>query len=44
MGCAYKPRRFPADGSDYVTDWKAGSSFGWKGQDGNMYRHESTID
>ncbi len=24
-------------GGEYVSDWKAGSSFGWKGQDGNMY-------
>lgn len=24
-------------GGEYVSDWKVGSSFGWKGLDGNMY-------
>src|SRR5688572_18686832 len=24
-------------GGAYITDWKVGSSFGWKGQDGEMY-------
>lgn len=24
-------------GGEYVTDWKAGSAFGWKGLDGRMY-------
>jgi uncharacterized protein YndB with AHSA1/START domain len=24
-------------GGEYVTDWKVGSSFGWKGKDGKMY-------
>jgi len=24
-------------GGEYATNWKAGSSFGWKGADGNMY-------
>src|SRR5687768_8259141 len=24
-------------GGEYVTDWKAGSTFGWKGLDGRMY-------
>lgn len=24
-------------GGEYITDWKAGSSFGWKGTDGKMY-------
>ena len=24
-------------GGEYVTDWKVGSSLGWRGKDGNMY-------
>ena len=24
-------------GGEYVSDWKTGSSFGWKGSNGNMY-------
>ncbi|SIN97123.1 SRPBCC family protein [Chitinophaga niabensis] len=24
-------------GGEYISDWKAGSSFGWKGADGKMY-------
>jgi uncharacterized protein YndB with AHSA1/START domain len=24
-------------GGEYISDWKVGSMFGWKGQDGNLY-------
>ncbi|MRG45561.1 hypothetical protein GFS24_10570 [Chitinophaga sp. SYP-B3965] len=30
-------------GGEYVSDWKVGSSFGWKGTDGNMYTHGSIL-
>lgn len=30
-------------GGEYVTDWKTGSSFGWKGADGKMYTQGSVI-
>jgi uncharacterized protein YndB with AHSA1/START domain len=30
-------------GGEYVTDWKAGSAFGWKGSDGKMYTHGSIL-
>lgn len=30
-------------GGEYVTDWKAGSSFGWKGADGKMYTQGAVI-
>ena len=26
-------------GGEYVSDWKVGSDFGWKGPDGTMYTH-----
>jgi uncharacterized protein YndB with AHSA1/START domain len=30
-------------GGEYVTDWKVGSSFGWKGKDGKMYTHGTIL-
>jgi uncharacterized protein YndB with AHSA1/START domain len=30
-------------GGEYVTDWKAGSSFGWKGEDGKMYANGTIL-
>lgn len=30
-------------GGEYVTDWKVGGSFGWKGLDGNMYTKGTII-
>ena len=30
-------------GGEYVTDWKKGSSFGWKGLDGNMYTNGTIL-
>lgn len=30
-------------GDEYVTDWKTGSSFGWKGADGKMYTQGSIL-
>lgn len=30
-------------GGEYVSDWKVGGSFGWKGQDGNMYTNGEII-
>ncbi|HTE10088.1 MAG TPA: SRPBCC domain-containing protein [Chitinophagaceae bacterium] len=30
-------------GGEYVTDWKEGSSFGWKGLDGNMYTNGTIL-
>ena len=30
-------------GGEYVTDWTAGSSFGWKGADGNMYTNGTIL-
>lgn len=31
-------------GGEYVTDWKVGSSFGWKGLDGNMYTQGNLLE
>jgi uncharacterized protein YndB with AHSA1/START domain len=31
-------------GGEYVSDWKIGSSFGFKGIDGTVYTHGSIID
>ena len=30
-------------GGEYVSDWKSGSSFGWKGANGNMYTHGTIL-
>jgi uncharacterized protein YndB with AHSA1/START domain len=30
-------------GGEYVTDWKVGSSFGWKGKDGKMYTNGTIL-
>ncbi|HZI25200.1 MAG TPA: SRPBCC domain-containing protein [Chryseolinea sp.] len=30
-------------GGEYVTDWKVGSAFGWKGSDGKMYTNCSIL-
>ena len=31
-------------GGEYVTDWKVGSSFGWKGRDGKMYTQGTILE
>ncbi|KAA0993816.1 SRPBCC family protein [Dyadobacter aurulentus] len=31
-------------GGEYVTDWKTGSAFGWKGLDGRMYTNGKILD
>jgi uncharacterized protein YndB with AHSA1/START domain len=31
-------------GGEYVTDWKLGSSFGWKGDDGKMYTSGTILE
>src|SRR5688572_13701194 len=31
-------------GGEYVTDWKAGSTFGWKGRDGKMHTSGIILD
>lgn len=30
-------------GGEYVSEWKVGSSFGWKGADGNMYTNGTIL-
>ncbi|MDO9376270.1 MAG: SRPBCC family protein [Ferruginibacter sp.] len=30
-------------GGEYLTDWKVGSSFSWKGTDGNIYTHGAIL-
>lgn len=30
-------------GGEYVSDWKVGSSLGWKGADGNMYTNGTIL-
>src|SRR5688572_4951929 len=31
-------------GGEYVTDWKVGSSLGWKGKDGKMYTNGTILE
>ena len=31
-------------GGEYVTEWKVGSAFGWKGKDGNMYTNGTILE
>lgn len=30
-------------GGEYVSEWKVGSTLGWKGPDGNMYTHGTIL-
>ena len=31
-------------GGEYVSEWKVGSDFGWKGKDGNMYTNGTILE
>lgn len=31
-------------GGEYITEWRVGSAFGWRGKDGNMYTNGTVLE